>query len=995
MNGQTEGCDHRRIDRFLESDHVGLEDEQLLAHLDSCSACRLYLETQAANQDSWTNAAKLLQAGEFDQASSVEYSVATVGWSVVDRTMAIQSVIDSLAPSDDPRWLGRLGCYEVSGVIGAGGMGVVLKAVDPALDRVVAIKALAPHLANNGTARKRFLREAKAAAAVIHPNVISIHSVAGHGQNPYLVMAYIRGGSLQKRLELEGPLRTVEILRIGSQVAGGLAAAHEQGLVHRDVKPENILLEEGVERVTLTDFGLARAVDDTSVTQPGTIAGTPQYMSPEQARGESVDHRSDLFSLGCVLYALCTGRPPFRAETSYGVMRRIIDERAVPIREINPEIPDWLCEVIEKLMSKDKADRFQSASQVHRLLEACLSHVQQPTAIGLPIELLTFGEVSDPGRPTEAQIAERNALLRRRLFRESVTPGDSEIRTRSSTLQFSTTKTRILIMIAALTAAVLIGIASWTSHDPAGEARTAFTQAKSQLHPHNSTGDPTNSVGTLLSHPQGREYLLKLDKQFKHFTYDDRFAFDGESAGAVFIWNRNDAHAHSQMLIRSFRSSGKSQGLTAELPPQIHVRELKIEKNRLLIGYTASDRAEDQLTIETAFKLRPGASYETTVEITTLLEGQMDWIEPFKNGRLAKGTNLHQKPFPWLIREADGRGPNSELAVEELLRREEEGLLSSKQGTDLIDLILKYQADRERPWRTELGDLIEERWVAGKLDRDLWEQYTARLLVDAYQLKVRPRIVIGSPGGVLVQKLIPDVRCGSGKHIAYLLREKNTVTKIGSTVVGRVDVPGTRPFGNDTGWKYTTNSNNFGVQLWETIKPGKQKITFEAELAILEAPGPEKMKREDVFASRRVTFETETTFLPPGQSTVNINVDPAMKAAVDRALTIIRIETGPMSRPTTRNKFYAKVILAFKPRPIDTALTIVLKDGENEYNAGSFAMKAEDESRSLNSMGSIAADLSGKRVDVIFRPAPEVAEKSVDIFEIWGGEIVFKDLLVR
>ena len=202
---------------------------------------------------------------------------------------------------------------------------------------------MAPHLANNATARKRFSREAKAAAAVLHPNVIPIHCVSSDDAIPYLVMAYIRGGSLQKRLEREGPLPTVEILRIGSQIAAGLAAAHEQGLVHRDIKPENILLEEGVERVTLTDFGLARAVDDASVTREGTIAGTPQYMSPEQARGESVDQKSDLFSLGSVLYALCTGRPPFRADSSYGVMRRISDSAPTPIRELNPDIPDWLC----------------------------------------------------------------------------------------------------------------------------------------------------------------------------------------------------------------------------------------------------------------------------------------------------------------------------------------------------------------------------------------------------------------------------------------------------------------------------------------------------------------------------------------------------------------------------------------------------------------------------------------------------------------------------
>jgi hypothetical protein len=284
--------------------------------------------------------------------------------------------------------LGRLGGYEISGVVGTGGMGVVLKASDPSLDRVVAIKVLAPHLASSGAARKRFAREARAAAAVLHPNVIAIHSVFTDDKGlPYLVMPYVRGMSLQRRLDREGPLSLHEVLRIGAQIAAGLAAAHAQGLVHRDIKPANILLEDGIERVTITDFGLARAVDDATITHSGMIAGTPQYMSPEQARGEAVDPRSDLFSLGSVLYAICTGRPPFRAETSYGVMRRITDDEPKPIRELNPDIPEWLCQIISKLMSKRAADRYESAAEVAELLEQCLAHVQQPAVARLPASL--------------------------------------------------------------------------------------------------------------------------------------------------------------------------------------------------------------------------------------------------------------------------------------------------------------------------------------------------------------------------------------------------------------------------------------------------------------------------------------------------------------------------------------------------------------------------------------------------------------------------------
>ena len=179
------------------------------------------------------------------------------------------------------------------------------------------------------------------------------------------------------------------------QVASGLAAAHQQGLVHRDIKPANVLLEEeNVERALIADFGLARAADDASLTRTGFHVGTPQYMSPEQASGEAVDQQSDLFSLGSVLYTLCTGQPPFRAETPFGVLRRISDDEPTDIRDLNPHIPDWLCGIICKLMAKQKADRFQSATEVHELLESCLNHVQQPTSVGLPAELakMTFAK---------------------------------------------------------------------------------------------------------------------------------------------------------------------------------------------------------------------------------------------------------------------------------------------------------------------------------------------------------------------------------------------------------------------------------------------------------------------------------------------------------------------------------------------------------------------------------------------------------------------------
>lgn len=261
--------------------------------------------------------------------------------------------LDFLGPTDDPHMLGRFAGYEISAVIGCGGMGIVLKGFDSALNRYSAIKILTPHYASSKAARQRFEREAQAAAAVVHDNVIAIHGVAEFNGVPYLVMPYIKDQSLQKRIDREGSLSVAEILRIAMQSARGLAAAHEQGLVHRDIKPANILLPENVERVMITDFGLARAADDASLTRSGVIAGTPQYMSPEQARGEGIDARSDLFSLGSVMYAMSTGHPPFRAETPYGILRRITDNPPRPVRELNPGIPDWLCGIVSRLHAKN------------------------------------------------------------------------------------------------------------------------------------------------------------------------------------------------------------------------------------------------------------------------------------------------------------------------------------------------------------------------------------------------------------------------------------------------------------------------------------------------------------------------------------------------------------------------------------------------------------------------------------------------------------------
>ena len=394
-----------QLKALLDGSLTEPEQTLLQGHVDGCVTCQKALESLVAGTESWdaavghlrgelappdaailSEAIRNLKADEFIEASSRGGSAA-------------MKPLDFLEPSDRPGSIGRLGVYEVSEVVGQGGMGVVLKAFDPSLHRVVAVKVLAPYLAHNPQARKRFIREAQAIAAVSHDHVITIHAIDESAEQPKIVMQFIDGMSLQEKLDTEGALDLKEILRIGMQTASGLAAAHAQGLVHRDVKPSNILLENGIQRVKLTDFGLARAVDDASLTQSGVIAGTPQYMAPEQANGDAVDYRADLFSLGSVLYAMCVGHSPFRASTTMGVLKRVCHDPPRPIQELNPDIPDWLCSIIMKLLAKKPEDRFQSAKAVAEVLEKWLAHVQQPSVVPKP------NSVAEPTAKTQPRNA--------------------------------------------------------------------------------------------------------------------------------------------------------------------------------------------------------------------------------------------------------------------------------------------------------------------------------------------------------------------------------------------------------------------------------------------------------------------------------------------------------------------------------------------------------------------------------------------------------------
>ncbi len=365
-------CDPDRLRLLVEDNLSHGETIDLQQHLEDCSRCRQTLDEILGDDECFEGVRRFLRP-ERDGLD--------------DAGLPGAESLYFLAPSDWPDSIGRLGSYEVKGILGRGGMGVVVKAFDPALHRNVAIKVLSASLASTGAARSRFLREARAAAAVVHEHVVGVFAVAEAAGLPFLVMEYVSGRSLEDRLDRDGPLSVTEVLRIGMQTAAGLAAAHAQGLVHRDVKPANILLENSVERVRLTDFGLARAAADAGMSHSGVVAGTPYYMAPEQARGDSTDHRADLFSLGSTMYAILAGHPPFRAETPLAVLRRVCDDTPRPLREINPDIPSWLDALIARLMAKEPSARFQTADEAFDALEGCLAHVQQPLSSPLPAGL--------------------------------------------------------------------------------------------------------------------------------------------------------------------------------------------------------------------------------------------------------------------------------------------------------------------------------------------------------------------------------------------------------------------------------------------------------------------------------------------------------------------------------------------------------------------------------------------------------------------------------
>ncbi len=366
-------------------------------HLEECSHCRERLEQTAADPSWWSCLADLSDVDLHSTLGSPPVDGPIRGLDEAQsRSPGSRSQVDHaelLDAPNHPEMLGQLQQFEIERIIGQGGMGVVFKGFDRELHRTVAIKLMSPHLAHNATARKRFEREARAAAAVVHPNVIPIHGVSLFKGQPLIVMPLIAGSSLQALVEQQGPLETKDVVRIGMQIAAGLSAAHDQGLIHRDIKPANILLEQDVSRVVITDFGLARAADELAMTQTGWLAGTPHYMSPEQARGAAIDARSDLFSLGAVLYFIATGSEPFRAEKPIAVLHKICHDPAIPAKQINSDIPQTLSNIIERLLEKNPQDRFASSARVQKMFEEYLAELQQPNRTQRPMRIVTRRQI--------------------------------------------------------------------------------------------------------------------------------------------------------------------------------------------------------------------------------------------------------------------------------------------------------------------------------------------------------------------------------------------------------------------------------------------------------------------------------------------------------------------------------------------------------------------------------------------------------------------------
>lgn len=374
MIARTECCTKVELELLLDDAVDSETAEQFTEHVESCIPCQQKMIKIAGDEHWWSESKSYLASISQD---SNDFESTTQA-----RPPRPQHVPEQLAH------------YRIESVIGFGGMATVYRALDRELNRPVAIKVLHQHLSASGNSRQRFLREAQSAASIAHANVIPIYGVHNLDGYSFLAMPLIVGGSLQQRIDREGPLALADVLRIGLQIAEALDAAHLHGVVHRDVKPANILLEDGSLRVLLSDFGLARTLDDSTLTASGMIAGTPAFMSPEQARGESIDFRSDLFSLGSVLFAMATGHAPFQSPSTLKVLRSVGSEPFPSVHRYQEHLPVWLDRLIGLLTASEASKRLPDAKTAAEIMRQSLAYCSNPKANTLPTILTSSSRSS-------------------------------------------------------------------------------------------------------------------------------------------------------------------------------------------------------------------------------------------------------------------------------------------------------------------------------------------------------------------------------------------------------------------------------------------------------------------------------------------------------------------------------------------------------------------------------------------------------------------------